>query len=124
MKVYTIDELAKEIPPFNDEGGKEKRQEFFRKIIEWGNYTNDEYPFEKSCEKIMETVLQVKGDDRIYCMLELLSTIQVSQELHGRALKEAERIIENGRFSETEKQNLGEKLSQAKKKRFDSVLIP
>src|SRR3989338_8532225 len=99
MEIQTIDSIAKTIPPY--EAGKEnaERREFFKKIIQWSGYANEEeYPFENVTEKILDALLRMDGEDRIECLIELLSTVRFEKQAREKAFKEAEKILDSGSF--------------------------
>lgn len=124
MGVYSIGELAQGLPPFRTGEKNGERETFFQRIVEWNNYANDEYPFEDASEKILETLIQMKGEDKIECLIEVLSTAQFSEGTRVKAFKEAERVISKGHFNQNEKERLERKLSHAKKKKFETAILP
>ncbi len=124
MEVYSIDKLAGVLPPFKTGEKNGERETFFQRIIEWNNYANDEYPFEEASEKILETLIQMKGEDKIECLIEVLSTAQFTEETRAKAFTEAERIISKGHFNQNEKERLERKLSHAKRKKFETAILP
>ena len=124
MQGQTIESMAKNLPPFEPGKRSSAREHFFAKVVEWGGYTSEEYPFEDGTRQILETVLKMHGDDRIDCVISLLSNVEFDGETKEKALKEMEKILDKGQFGEFERQRLDKKIFDLRKKGPEKVFIP